>query len=63
MSAYLRDEVNLTSFFLERCGVVLEGGEMLIDNGSGAVSLYFGCPQNQLIAGVGKIIEAVNDRG
>ena len=36
---------------------------MLIGNGSGAVSLYLGCPQNQLIARVGKIIEAVNDRG
>ena len=63
VSAYFPDEVNLTSFFLERCGVVLEGGEMFFDNGSGAVRLNLACPQNQLIAGVGKIIEAVNERG
>lgn len=60
VSAYFPDEANLTSFFLERCGVVLEGGEMFIDNGSGAIRLNLACPQNQLIAAAGKIVDAID---
>ncbi|MBN8500256.1 MAG: PatB family C-S lyase [Sphingomonadales bacterium] len=60
VSAYFPTEVNLTSYFLETCGVVLEGGEMFIDNGSGAIRLNLACPQNQLIAAAGKIIEAIH---
>lgn len=62
VSAYFPGDTNLTSFFLERCGVLLEGGEMFIDNGNGTIRLNLACPRNQLIAAAGKIIEAVNHR-
>ncbi len=62
LSAYFPEGCNLTQFFLARCGVVLEGGDMFIENGQGAIRLNVACPQNQLIAAASRIIEGVRRR-
>lgn len=59
VSAYFSDQTNLTSFFLGTCGVALEGGEMFVDNGGGAIRLNVACSENQLIAAATKIIDSV----
>lgn len=45
VGAYLPEPMNLTRFFLERAGVILEGGEMFVDNGEGHVRLNLACPR------------------
>jgi cystathionine beta-lyase len=62
LSAYFAEGCNLTQFFLQHCGVVLEGGEMFVENGRGAIRLNVACPQNQLVAAAAKIIQAVEGR-
>lgn len=46
--AYFPRSVNLTRFFLERSGVIVEGGEMFVDNGEGYVRLNLACPRSVL---------------
>ncbi|MBD8577538.1 putative C-S lyase [Pseudomonas syringae] len=46
--AYFPESVNLTRFFLERAGVIFEGGEMFVDNGDGCVRLNLACPRSVL---------------
>lgn len=62
VSHYFPGDCNLTRFFLDRSGVVLEGGEMFIENGNGAIRLNVACPQNQLIAAAGKIALATQSQ-
>lgn len=57
--AYFPESVNLTRFFLERAGVIVEGGEMFVDNGKGHVRLNLACPRSVLQEALGRIHAAI----
>lgn len=59
VSAYFPNECNLTRFFIQQSGVILEGGDMFIDNGQGAIRLNVACPKSQLLLAADKIVQAV----
>lgn len=57
--AYFPQPVNLTRFFLERAGVVIEGGEMFVDNGDGHIRLNLACPRAILQEALERIRNAI----
>lgn len=59
MRAYFDESVNLTRFFLEKAGVILEGGEMFVENGNCRVRLNLACPRVQLQKALEKIRDAI----
>lgn len=59
LSAYFDDSVNLTRLFLEKAGLVLEGGEMFVANGAQYVRLNRACPQVQVEEALKKLTAAV----
>ncbi|WP_136620771.1 MULTISPECIES: MalY/PatB family protein [Mesorhizobium] len=59
LGAYFPDSINLTKFFLEKAGVVLEGGEMFVNNGENMVRLSLACPQSQVRAAMERIRDSV----
>ncbi|KAB2904426.1 MAG: putative C-S lyase [Burkholderiaceae bacterium] len=62
LSAYFDDSVNLTRFFLEKAGLILEGGEMFVENGVQCVRLNLACPQMQLEEALEKLTIAITAR-
>jgi cystathionine beta-lyase len=48
VEAYLPQENNLTLYFAQQAGVLLEGGNMFVDNGKGYIRLNLACPRAQL---------------
>jgi cysteine-S-conjugate beta-lyase len=52
---YFPANTNLTKFFLENAGVILEGSEMFVENGGLRVRLNLACPRTQLQAALDKI--------
>lgn len=58
LTAYFSEPLNLTRFFLEEAGIVLEGGEMFISDGSGHVRLNIACPRQVLTTALARISEA-----
>ncbi|WP_311273428.1 MULTISPECIES: PatB family C-S lyase [unclassified Rhizobium] len=58
MRAYFPSSMNLTRFFLERAGVVIEGGEMFVENGQGHIRLNLACPRSVLQEGLVRIQKA-----
>jgi cystathionine beta-lyase len=59
---YFPVNTNLTKFFLEKAGVILEGSEMFVENGGLRVRLNLACPRAQVQAALDKIklsIEAI----
>lgn len=61
LSAYVDDSVNLTRFFLEKAGLVLEGGEMFVENGTQYVRLNLACPRKQVELALKNLTTAVRD--
>lgn len=59
LQAYFPDPINLTRFFIERAGVVLEGGEMFVADGEGHVRLNLACPQAVLRDALERIRDAM----
>ena len=59
LNAYFPEPVNLTRFFLERSGVVLEGGEMFVADGEGHVRLNLACPRMQVQEALQCIADAI----
>ncbi len=62
VSAYFSDEENLTLFFAKNAGVLLEGGDMFVDNAHGFIRLNLAAPRQQLAIGIQRIIEAILER-
>ncbi len=60
LSAYLPADLNLTKFFLEEAGVIMEGGEMFVADGGTRVRLNVACPTSTLLEGLRRIVAAVN---
>ncbi|NKB77603.1 MAG: aminotransferase class I/II [Gammaproteobacteria bacterium] len=61
LSAYFSDSPNLTRFFAENAGVILEGGEMFIDNGANKIRLNVACPRSVVNEGLGRILGAIRE--
>lgn len=59
LSAYFPEPTNLTRFFLEEAGVVLEGGEMFVSNGGCNIRLNIACPKPVLSAALLRIKQAL----
>jgi cystathionine beta-lyase len=59
LSHYFEPDVNLTRYFGEHGGVLLEGGDMFIADGEGHIRVNFACPRATLEEGLKRIIAAV----
>lgn len=59
LSAYFDDSINLTRFFLEKAGLILEGGEMFVANGAQCIRLNLACPRIQVKQALTKLVAAI----
>ena len=59
ISAYLPGENELPKFFAEKAGVLLEGGNMFVQNSDGFIRLNVACPRSLLAEGVKRIADAL----
>lgn len=50
---------NISEFFALEAGVLLEGGNMFVDNGAGFIRLNLACPRAVLAEGLKRIVHAV----
>ncbi|MNS52328.1 Cystathionine beta-lyase PatB [compost metagenome] len=50
---------NISEFFALEAGVLLEGGNMFVDNGDGYIRLNLACPKSVLAEGLKRIIYAI----
>lgn len=57
---YFQDStINLTQYFVENAGVILEGGEMFVDNGGVSIRLNLACPKSQIELTLKQIYKAI----
>jgi len=59
LAAYFPPELNLTRYFAECCGVLLEGGDMFIADADCHVRLNLACPRATLAEGLDRVIATV----
>jgi cystathionine beta-lyase len=59
LSAYFHQPINLTRFFLEKAGLVLEGPEMFVSNGGSHVRLNIACPRAVLLSALKRMHQAL----
>ncbi|MEN0051115.1 MAG: PatB family C-S lyase [Bacteroidota bacterium] len=59
VSAYFPKGENLTLFFANEAGVILEGGNMFVDNAEGCIRLNLACPRRKLEEGLERIRESL----
>ena len=62
MRAYFEPGEDITAFFANEAGVLLEAGGMFVSNDAGFVRLNLACPKSMLREGLRRICEAVNAR-
>lgn len=62
VGAYFQKDENLTLFFANNAGVLLEGGNMFVDNSDGFIRLNLACPRATLEVGLKKIEKAILER-
>jgi cystathionine beta-lyase len=55
---YFSADVNLTRFFAERCGVLVEGGEKFVADADGLLRINVACPRSILEDALTKIVAA-----
>lgn len=60
ISAYISNEENLPLFFANKAGVLLEGGNMFVDNSDGYIRLNLACPRSILEEGLKRICEVLS---
>lgn len=60
IKAYLPDEENYPMFFAKNAGVLLEGGNMFVENADGYIRLNIACPRKVLKEGLQRITHALN---
>jgi len=58
-TAYFPEKTNLTKFFLQEAGVILEGSEMFVENGGLRVRLNLACPRAQVQAALERMHKAI----
>ncbi|MEM8922664.1 MAG: PatB family C-S lyase [Actinomycetota bacterium] len=61
LGAYVPPGTNLTTYFAERCGVLLEGGEKFVADGGRCIRLNLACPRSQVEEALGRIIKAMRE--
>lgn len=59
VGAYFPEEENLTLFFANKAGVLLEGDTMFVANGAGHIRLNLACPRTRLKKGLERIAQAI----
>lgn len=62
LGSYFPAPTNLTKFFLEKAGVILEGGEMFVENGGNRIRLNLACPKSQVLTAMERIREALKSK-
>lgn len=55
MSEYFDSNINLTEYFANHAGVLLEGGNMFVSNAEGFIRLNLACPRARLEEGLERI--------
>lgn len=59
MSAYLPKEDNMTRFFAEKAGVLLEGGHMFVSHGKGYIRVNVALPKSKLKEALNRMAKAI----
>lgn len=62
INAYLPDEDSLPLFFANHAGVLLEGGNMFVQNSDGFIRLNVACPRAMLETGLERICKALSEK-
>lgn len=62
LNEYFEPDEQLPLFFAYKAGVLLEGGNMFIQNSDGFIRLNLACPKATLAEGLKRICEAVNTK-
>lgn len=62
LNAYFTPDEHLPMFFANN-GVLLEGGNMFVDNSDGFIRLNLACPKATLLEGLKRICDSVNNKG
>lgn len=62
VSAYFEPDEHLPLFFAYKAGVLLEGGNMFVQNSDGFIRLNLACPKAIVAEGLKRICEAVNTK-
>jgi len=62
VSAYFGKDEDLSAFFANHAGVILEGGNMFVRNSDCFVRLNIACPKSVLAEGLDRICRAINER-
>lgn len=60
LNEYFEKDEDLPRFFAYKAGVLLEGGNMFVQNSDGFIRLNLACPRSVLEEGLKRICEAVN---
>ena len=62
LSAYFQPDEHLPAFFAYEAGVLLEGGDMFVQNSDCFIRLNLACPKATLAEGLRRICEAVGTK-
>lgn len=62
LSAYFETDEHLPLFFANKAGVLLEGGNMFVQNSDGFIRLNLACPKKIVEEGLYRICDAVNNK-
>lgn len=62
LSAYFEPDEHLPLFFANKAGVLLEGGNMFVQNSDGFIRLNLACPKKIVEEGLRRICDAVNNK-
>ncbi len=60
LSAYFTPDINLPEFFAHKAGVLLEGGNMFVQNSDGFIRLNLACPRATIQEGLRRICNATH---
>lgn len=59
---YFDEDENLPKFFAYKAGVLLEGGDMFVQNSDSYIRLNLACPRSVLAEGLKRICDAINTK-
>jgi len=62
VNAYFEDDEELSMFFATKAGVLLEDGDMFVQNSDGYIRLNLACPRATLKEGLERIFEAIKKK-
>jgi cystathionine beta-lyase len=60
--AYFNENEDLPMFFAHKAGVLLEGGDMFVQNSDSYIRLNLACPRSVLAEGLKRICDAINTK-